>query len=54
MIFQGDFSFLYENIILTIVVFGLCCFFYPFFKVWVIFMIKKRKELMEQLTKKKG
>ena len=29
---QGDFSFLYENIIFGIIAFGLCWFFYPFLK----------------------
>ena len=52
MIFSGDFSFLYENIILTIIVFSLCWFLYPFFKVWVIYLIKRRKELKEILIKK--
>ena len=53
MIFQGDFSFLYENIIFGIIAFGLCWFFYPFFKTWAIYLIKRRKELKEILIKKK-
>ena len=54
MIFQGDFSFLYENIIVGIIAFGLSWFFYPFFKTWVIYLIKRRKELKEKLIKKNG
>jgi len=46
-------GFSWYNYVEAIIIFGLCWFFYPFFKTWVIYLIKRRKELKEKLTKKK-
>ena len=40
------------DIIVFIITFGLTWFFYPFLKIWVIHLIKRRKELKEILIKK--
>ena len=52
MIFFWPAKFYWYNYVEFIIIFGLCWFFYPFFKTWVIYLIKRRKELKEILIKK--
>ena len=51
MSFLWESGFYWYDYVVFIITFGLTWFFYPFLKTWVIYLIKRRKELKEKLKK---